>query len=137
MPAHTFNKQEKLKSKKIIASLFRGGQSITAYPLKLVWGSTEKKSTNYPIQFSLSVAKRKFPLATDRNLLRRRIRESYRQRKSVLYEQLPKHLSSDFAFMILYIGKSTMPYRDIDKSMRKILNRFVSASGGSASNKSS
>jgi ribonuclease P protein component len=104
----TFKKEERLKSEKIITQLFRKGHSFACYPLRLVYAEMPKpesdnadplsilgnfddletenliNTTNSspeesPIQFALSVPKKAFKRAVDRNVLRRRIREKSRK----------------------------------------------------------
>jgi ribonuclease P protein component len=153
----TFKKSERLKSYKIISSLFKGGKSFSAYPLRLVysehslvvfgssladsqahagWSLVEKSTslptTNYqlpttndfPIQFALSVPKKNFKHAVDRNLLRRRIREAYRLQKDELYLALPNN-QKQYSFMVLYTAKETLPYSEIEKGIRKMIRKFL------------
>ena len=60
-----FQRAERLKSEKVISSLFKKGRSFSCYPLRLVYTeitplSTKADSTDFsPIQFSLSVSKKK------------------------------------------------------------------------------
>jgi ribonuclease P protein component len=123
MPSHTFKRQERLKSRKIIQSLFREGQAVSAFPLRLIWLRTSLPSSTYPAQFTLTVPKRSFPKATDRNLLRRQIRESYRLRKHVFYEKI-SNSDVQVAVLAIYVGKEPLPYKVIDKAMRKALTRL-------------
>jgi ribonuclease P protein component len=80
-----------------------------------------------PIEFALSVPKKAFKRAVDRNILRRRIREAYRLHKIELYKFLKNnalHGHKRFAFMVLYTAKEDMPYLDIEKGIKKMIRKF-------------
>ncbi len=120
----TLGKQERLKSKKVIGQLFnKEGQSFAIYPLRVVWLKTTLDSS-FPMQFAVSVPKRRFKKAVDRNHLKRQIREAYRLNKLPAYEYLEKK-EQQVAFMILYTGKEKIPYIEIEKKMNLLLKRFV------------
>ncbi len=123
----TFDKSERLKREKVITALFRNGQSFAAYPLRLVWSENPPSKNGAaiaPVQLSISVPKKKFPHAVDRNLLRRRVREAYRLQKDTLYAALPPDAPPS-AWMILYVAHETLPYSDIAKAMRKVFRKFL------------
>ena len=128
---YLFTQTERLKSEKKIAQLFKVGQSFPAYPLRLIYISSDSEfQTEYPIQVSFSVPKKKFKLAVDRNLLKRRLRESYRLNKNDVYAQLyaidiEKKQFRDYSFMILYVANNILPYSDIDKGIKKMLRKFI------------
>ncbi len=124
MPLQSFNRKERLKSKKIIGRLFSEGQSFGQYPLRLIWLPLEYQEGNPPIKCSVSVAKKKFPKATHRNRIRRQIKEAYRLNKAQIYEVLEKD-TVQYAFMILYVAKEAVAYEEIDKAMKKMLHRFL------------
>ena len=88
MPDFTFKRGERLKSRKVIEQLFKRGQSFAQYPLRIVWVDMEERRSEFPAQFALSVSKKKFKRAVDRNRIRRLVREAYRLNKHVLYEGL-------------------------------------------------
>ncbi|MBU2949672.1 ribonuclease P protein component [Tamlana agarivorans] len=117
----TFNKKEKLKSKKLIEQLFAEGKSVSAYPLRLVFLPTTFE-TNIPAQTGVSVSKRHFKLAVDRNRIKRLMREVYRLNKASYFN----NLSQPYAFMILYIGKDKPEYVKLEKRMTLLFEKFRS-----------
>lgn len=119
----TFTKAERLKSRKVIASLFAGGESFGAYPLRVVWREMEEAKSGSPVQVSFSVPKKRFKTAVARNLLKRRMREAYRLSKHKVYRKREGQ-EKQLAVMLIYTGKEEMNYTDIDKSMGKIIWRL-------------
>ncbi len=121
----TFKKKERLKSSKIIDQLFRNGQSFGVYPLRLVWLKLEVTETiKFPVKFALSVPRRKFPNAVDRNKLKRKIRETYRLHKHLLYQNINEP-NTLYAFMVLYTGKEFSDFQKIEHKMKKLIHRFL------------
>lgn len=117
----TFKKQEKLKKGKLIAKLFTEGSSITEFPIKLAYLQYEH-SLPYKIQAGVSVPKRNFKRAVDRNRIKRLLREAYRKNKHLIYESeyTKKHI-----FMFIYLGKKEIEYKIIEEKMIAILRKFL------------
>lgn len=117
---HTYSKIEKLKSKILIEKLFDEGKSVKIFPLRLIFLETE---FNEPVKIKcgVSVGKRNFKNAVDRNRVKRLIREAYRLNKSAYFN----NIATQYAFMILYIGNEKPTFEQTDKSMRKLLEKFV------------
>ncbi len=124
MPDFSFEKAERLKSRKIIQALFKQGNSFAQYPLRLVWLPVENRQSSYPAQFALSVPKRKFKRAVDRNRIRRMLREAYRLNKHHLYRALQDE-EQQIAFMVLYIAAEELPFAQIEGAMYKLIRRFA------------
>lgn len=121
----TFKKEERLKSRKVIQAMFnREGASFSQYPLRLIWMPMEERRSEYPVQFALSVPKRRFKKAVTRNRLRRQIREAYRLQKAKIYAALDDQ-DVQYAFMIIYTGQEMLPYAQIEKAMQHSIRRFL------------
>ena len=83
-----------------------------------------KSKGSIPAQLGISVPKRSFAKAVDRNTLKRRIREAYRKNKHLLYEVLQKkNLRIDL--MMIYTAKEPLPYQEIEKKMIVSLQKLM------------
>lgn len=117
-----FVRTERLKSRKVIGTLFKGGNSLVAYPLRVVWTVLPPEvASAFPAQVSISVSKRLFKTAVARNRLKRQIREAYRLQKAVFYEKLGDRR---IALMLMYIAKEPLPYAEIEGGVRKMIRKF-------------
>ena len=82
----TFPKQERMVSRQLIETLFGGkcSHSLATFPLRIVYRTCERQADDAPVQLLVSVSKRHFKHAVDRNKVKRQIREAYRLHKSLL-----------------------------------------------------
>ncbi|MDG1433124.1 MAG: ribonuclease P protein component [Saprospiraceae bacterium] len=119
----TFQKGEKLKSRKTIGKLFTEGKSFISYPIRFVWVKMESPLSEFPIQMALTVPKRSFPKAVNRNRLRRRIRESYRLNKHSIYTKLSSS-SGQYGIMLIYIARETLDFHQIEEGIKKGLRKL-------------
>lgn len=116
----TYPISEKLKSRKTIEVLFTAGKSVSAYPLRLVFVAVQhREETN--LQMGVSVSKRYFKKAVDRNYFKRLLRESYRLNKSIL--QL--NLDDKYAMMLLYQSKERLTFQEINTKTRILFEKFL------------
>ncbi len=118
-----FPKSYSLKSKKQIDLLFKRGKTVKAYPLKLVYTIQDQQDEPKAIRILISVSKRRFALAVDRNRLKRQCREAFRLQKTPLETSLAKH-NKYMEIAILYIGSQPLDFENIRQSMCKILERI-------------
>lgn len=123
---NTFHRDEKLRSKKSIEELYQNGQSFICYPLRFVynWSPLPGLETKQ-VKVLISVPKRNFKKAVDRNLLKRRIREAYRLQKNGFYQQINTKLNISLSIGIHYVGKEIMFFDQIRESMKKGLNKII------------
>ncbi|MCB0706163.1 MAG: ribonuclease P protein component [Saprospiraceae bacterium] len=120
---HTFDRIERLKSRKLIGQLFQDGLAVKAFPLRFIWKEISEEQSLSPVQFTVSVPKRRFKRAVDRNRLKRQIRESYRLRKATLYQQLPD--GKRYVLLVLFVGSEKIPYHQIERAMEKGLRKWM------------
>lgn len=116
MGAFRFQKRERLTRKRAIESLFQKGSSFSAFPLKVLY--SPQNSVDNATQVLISVPARSFKKATDRNTLKRRIREGYRLNKALL------SASSAYALAYIYIAREILPSDIIHKAIQTSLRRL-------------
>ena len=120
----TFKKTERLSSKKDIEALFKKSNSFLVYPLKITYRISAFEETGFPARLLVSVPKRNFKKAVDRNLLKRRIRESYRQLKPKFYEEL-NVLQLKIDIQINFIGKEILEFSKINPAISAGLEKII------------
>ncbi len=116
----TYPKIEKLKSKNTIDLLFSEGKTVSKYPLRLVFVPTVF-GEDTPLKMGVSVSKKHFKKAVDRNYFKRVLRETYRLNKHLLIENLDK----PYAFMFLYQTKDRLSYEEINTKTIQLFEKFV------------
>ena len=126
MKTNTFPLKEHLKSKRVIEKLYAEGASVTSYPLRAVFLEQEEQEPTAAIL--ISVAKRRFRHAVDRNLVKRRIREAYRTSKHPFVDALQAK-GKKMAVAILYIDTRHNSTEFIKRKMEKLLAGIITKSG--------
>ena len=117
-----FGKMEKLKSRKLIEELFARGKSINVFPVRISYIFSNPEADEKPLlQVGVSVSKRNFKRAVDRNRIKRLLREAYRLQKKELLELLTEQKKKGFVFFI-YTDKQLPEYSLISDTITKALN---------------
>ncbi len=119
----TFQKSEKLCSRKIITSLFDEGNIFYTPLFKVVWQISPFLLPS-PAQVAFSVSKKGFRHAVSRNLLKRRMREAYRKNKCILYNYLD-HGKLQIVFVVIYREDTVSDFIAIEKSMQEVLEKLI------------
>lgn len=128
MTAPTLNKKERVVSKKLIESLFEKGdsQSLAAFPLRVVYLKRERPQGEMPVQILISVPKKRFKHAVDRNRVKRQIRESYRCNKQVLCDNIPEDKQLIIAF--IWLSDRHYPTDEVQKRVVTLLQKIANRS---------
>ncbi len=116
----TYPKAEKLKSKITIDSLFSIGKSVSKYPLRLVYVPIELEKDE-KIKFGVSVSKKYFKKAVDRNYFKRVLRETYRLNKHLLID----NFDQPYAIMFFYQTKDKLTYQEIEFKTIQLFEKFI------------
>ncbi len=148
----TFTKSERLCSKKILGELFKKGsasvQTFYLFPFRVLYmnlPAPQEQPAETPDRLApspalpaivITVPKRMFKRAVDRNLIRRRVREAYRLNKPLLTsrESLPGPGLSSPDWMapahiaFLYTAKQIISFEEIEKGMKLALKKLAGSS---------
>jgi ribonuclease P protein component len=116
----TYPKNEKLKSKITIGLLFTEGKSVSKYPLRLVYNPVNLNADE-KIKIGVSVSKKHFKKAVDRNYFKRVLRETYRLNKHLLIDQLDQ----PYSFMLFYQTKERLSYQEISTKTIQLFEKFI------------
>jgi len=116
----TFPKKEKLKSQKLIEKLFLEGKAVTAFPLRMLYLRTDFEDGT-KIKTGVSVSKRNFKKAVDRNRIKRLLREAYRLNKPEYFN----NITTSYAFMILYLGKDDTDFDSVNSKLKIVFKTFL------------
>ncbi|WP_313384632.1 ribonuclease P protein component [Chishuiella sp.] len=113
----TFGKKEKLKSRKAFDELFSDSKTMVSHPIRFVYKVKPKE--DYTIRVGVSVSKKKFKHAVDRNLLKRRTKEAYRLNKLLIQ---PMNFSIDL--VMIYTSSKPQQFEVIEKSIKLLLQKL-------------
>ncbi|MFB9109649.1 ribonuclease P protein component [Flavobacterium gyeonganense] len=116
----TYPKNERLKSKTTIGLLFSEGKSVSKYPLRLVYCQADENSEE-KIKIGVSVSKKYFKKAVDRNYFKRVLRETYRLNKNLLLE----NVQEPYSLMFFYQTKDKLSYEEINIKTVQLFEKFL------------
>ena len=117
-------KKQKLCSTLAIDALFgksADSYSALAYPIRAAFRANPKRSSDAPLQFLISVPKKRLRHAVDRVKMRRRIREAFRLHQHLCVMQPGSRI--DVAFV--YVASDLQPYAKVERAMLKLLNAIA------------
>ena len=122
---NTFKKSERLCSRILIDSLFQGAShSVSAYPIRAVFLPVNPE-VQTSVSVLISVPKKRFHDAVDRNRVKRQIREAYRKNKHSLVEQAAT-LGKGLLVAFVYVSDKIETTDHIEKRMVRLLDKIKS-----------
>lgn len=121
--SNSFGKKHRLKGKKVVSKIFESPKnSISIFPFKSFYSiSTSKQGQS---QFGVSVPKKKFKRAVDRNKIKRLIKEALRLNNTILNKELSKR-NVALHVMILFNGEKIPSYNSVEVKIKEILKRLA------------
>ena len=131
MKVNGFPKQERIVSQKQIEELFTSGQShsLTAFPLRAVFlnknenENENEKQNEIAVKLLLSVPKRRFKHAVDRNRVKRQLREAFRKNKKLLTEAVPE--GQELALAFVWMSDKHTSTAIVEKLVESLLRRIA------------
>ena len=120
----TLSKEERICSKKLINELFTGnGRSMTAFPLRVVFMKRTIVDDQPRAAMLVSVPKRYFKHAVDRNRVKRQVREAFRRNKSIITQNLTDDHDA-VAMALVWLTNEKYPSSEVENRMVRLLTRI-------------
>ena len=127
MPAstrNTFKKSERLCSRILMDRLFQGNShSVSAYPLRAVFLPVPTDEQQ-GVSVLMSVPKKRFHDAVDRNRVKRQLREAYRKQKHALVEQVGNS-GQGLLLAFIYVSDKIESTAYIEKRVVRLLDKIA------------
>lgn len=119
---YTLGKEERLKSTKIIEQLFKEGKSFSVAPFRVIY--ILKQNDPPQLKTAFSVSKRYFKKATDRNRIKRLMREAWRLQKNILAQKVKEDVRN-LAVFIIFTGNELPGYDVVFEKTTVIVKRLT------------
>ena len=117
-----FPKNQKLCNEKAIERLFENGKSLTEKPFRIIY-NIDNNNEDVFLKALIVVPKKRVRLASDRNVIKRRVKEAYRLQKSELEKYL-KSNNHQVNLAIIYQKHEILDYKLIEVKIKLLLSRL-------------
>jgi len=122
-------KYERICKENDIKALFDRGMGVSVYPYRVVFLFHRDESRPVTVRVLVSVSKKRFHHAVNRNRVKRLMREAWRRSKAPLYEICEKdNISVDVA--LVYTATVIHSYEEMlkktQKAVQEILKKYSS-----------
>lgn len=117
------NKSQRLVGKKMVGVIFGKKEHVSVFPLKAFYNKFSSEKNACELRFGISVPKKKFKRAVDRNQIKRFVKEAIRQNKTLLQESLYTQGFSMHIMIVCYFEKIP-DYLTVEKKLKQLLERL-------------
>jgi len=126
MSSFTLRKGEKLCSRTAVQRLFGNeGKSLMAYPVRAVYRL--RPAGGHPVQFLITIPKKRIRHAVDRVTLRRRVREAYRLHRHAVLDDALRHSGQGVDIALVWVANDMAPSSVIVPRVTALLTRIADA----------
>ena len=123
----TLGAKERLKSRKTLDFLFKEGNHLAVHPFRITYSILKRDDFAgielFPLKMGVGVSKRIFKKAKDRNLLKRRVRESFRTQKLQLVDALIQR-NLELSIFFIYISRDEPDFDKIFEKTGEVIDRL-------------
>ena len=126
---NSLTKKERLCGKSVISDLFNSNDTLFCYPFRCLWSIRQPKEGDASeveascVSVLFSVPKKKIKRANKRNLIKRRMKESYRLNKHSLTESLSASNRS-INMALMYVSTDIIDYHKIEAAIKTLLHEL-------------
>ena len=108
----------------MVGEIFGKKEFISVFPVKAFYNQFPSQNSEGELRFGVSIPKKKFKRAVDRNEIKRLVKEAIRLNKTFLQESLYTKEISLHIMVVCYFDKIP-DYRSVDKRIKQLLERFA------------
>ncbi len=122
---NTLPKKERIHKKEEIDFFFNKGKHFIEKPFRVIHYSKELPNDSSPcLNVMVSVPKKIFKKAVNRNSIKRKIKEAYRINNNALKEELNKNKKPVY-ILLIYTSNDSLNFKDIEDKIILILQRLL------------
>ena len=108
----------------MVGEIFGKKEFTSVFPVKAFYNKFPSQNTQGELRFGISIPKKKFKRAVDRNEIKRLVKEAIRLNKTFLHESLYKKEISLHIMVVCYFDKIP-DYRSVEKRIKQLLERLT------------
>ena len=123
----TYQKKDKLKSRKQMQFLFSKGTAITMHPIRLLYTIEKGEAGIFPnglLQAGVGAPSRQFRKAVQRNKVKRLLREGYRLEKPDFMNAISL-TNSRLNLFFLYVDANVQSQQQIQATIKLLLQKLA------------
>ena len=122
MVSQQLSKKDRLFCSRKIEALFSEGERLYEFPFNAIWKKDDTLQST--LKVAISIPKKKLSKASQRNHVKRLVREAYRKKNSILVEKLLQENKS-INLMLVYTLSSILSYNEIEDKISVTLQRLA------------